>query len=481
MRSDLCVVLALLAISPVSSGCRSGDGPKPEPRGMQAQPSRPADADVAVEAEISGGATLDAAGLSLALPPGWEVHRGDDPNFALAIAPAPESTQVFTCMIELRRQGPGALSPAAKLRRHSTPEDLRYNQGPARGRMRSFPGPSADATVVAHCRGPRSSTDWGPIDAALDALAPADVPALASAAVGPAAQGGDIVELCTGSPVRKTEVCVRHRDGAVLCGLSSGAALSVIEGIPAAAALGCGGIRTCILDAEGHASCWKIDEAPVPVPSVGRARDLAGGCMVSEAGAVVCRERRADGMTLDAFIELLPLGDPKHAIGEATQVLAGSGVDAGCVVAAGELRCWDRADTLALEIEDRATQLLTREVGEVEDLVRLGDRVCTLRAGELSCLAQDSVTTLAGCSEHSCGCTLVASSGISCEHEPYTRVDIPVFGHISGVTHAHGPCAARRDGTLVCRGHAPRTREDSPEVAAMVTGKVSGILHALEH
>ena len=423
--------------------------------------------------------TVSAAGIELQLPVTWELHDSPNPNFAMALAPAAEGTQLFSCVIELRRQGRGELSRAAKLTKTSTPSDLRYNQGPLHGRLREFPGPDPSAKVIVHCRGPRASSDWGLVDVALDALEPSAPASLAAKLDAPKPES--IVELCTGSPARKTHACARRQDGKVYCGASGGAELLAVADLPPSLQLGCDGARSCSLDAEGQVSCWKAGQPVKAASELGKVSDLAGGCAVREDASVWCRARREDGLSLENFAELKPLDDASLALSEVSQVLAGTNANHGCVVSKGELRCWDKLGEYGFAAEgiDSAPQRIA-EVGEVEDLVRVDGRVCTVAGERWTCYGGEEPVELAPCSVHACACSLVATSVLSCEHEPHARLDSQTFGFVDQVVATEGACAALADGRVVCRGPATGKRGDSEEVQALVTGKVPGILHVLQ-
>ena len=219
--------------------------------------------------------------------------------------------------------------------------------------------------------------------------------------------------------------------------------------------------------------------------SLGAIRDLEGGCVATQAGALRCRTRDADASpSVDDLAELRPFGEAEHALRKVEQILPGTDTEHGCVIAEGALRCWDRDDTLALKldaVEGRAPQVVEAfdDPAAITDLVALGQRVCVERSGALSCLADGRHYTLDSCARRACGCSLIGLSQLSCEHEVHGRVDTRVFGHVAGIRAVDGPCALREDNRVVCRGPITGEAEDRSEVSELLTGKLPGVLHVL--
>jgi hypothetical protein len=69
---------------------------------------------------------------------------------------------------------------------------------------------------------------------------------------------------------------------------------------------------------------------------------------------------------------------------------------------------------------------------------------------------------------------------MSCDHEPHDRIDSRAFGRISDVVAVAGACAARLDGTVVCRGPVAGRVGDDPRVTQAVAGGLPGVAHVLE-
>jgi hypothetical protein len=428
------------------------------------------------EGQPGPGQAMSAAGVELHVPESWTILDESEAGFAMASGPASDEAHVPVCTIELRRQGAGPLPKGVKQAASSEAGAIDYSRGVAlRGRLREFPGPSESASVVAHCRSPRSA-QWGAIDAAFDSLKVVGEPELP----GPVSGKEPIVELCTGTPARRTYACVRRRDGAVFCGPSTGEALTRVEGLPAAAQLSCEGSRACIRDAEGKLSCWEAGEAePEVLAKLGKTRDIAGGCVVDEGGKPLCRRRDIDGSTTEVLAELVPFDEDEGALRGVEQVLAGSNKEWGCVLGEGGLRCWDRTGELPLALAGEG-QLQAVEIPEgARDLARIGERVCVAVGEAWTCLAGDERWTVEGCERRPCGCTLVGATRISCEHEPHHRIDTRPLGRVANVVAVDGACAALADGTVVCRGPVTGKREEPAALDGVVVGAPAGVLHVL--
>src|SRR5690606_29961951 len=105
--------------------------------------------------------------------------------------------------------------------------------------------------------------------------------------------------------------------------------------------------------------------------------------------------------------------------------------------------------------------------------VKIGERwTCTDAAGQRY--------ELDGCETRACGCSLVGATRISCEHEPYERIDARPLGRISNVVAVAEPCAALADGTVVCRGPVAGKGERDPSTTTeSIASDLPGIAHTL--
>ena len=472
-------LISTLALALLGFGCKGGSAPgagaKPTKQTKSAEPE-----PTATEPESGESVLLEAAGLRLQLPATWTVLASDDPNFGFAIGPSEQTTQVLGCTIELRRQGAGELIAAAKPTADSKPDDQPYRHGKRRGRLRSFAGPTPASARVVHCYGPRQNKDWAALDKALDKLEPHAEAELAAPV--PAAEGESLVEVCTATPARKTQVCVRSAAGAVYCGASEGATLTKVSELPPVTALGCDGLFTCARAETGAMWCWEPDEPAQEVAGPGPIRDIAGACIATEAGTLLCRARDEAPATLGGFVELLPFGEAEHTQKGVEQVLAGTNAERGCVIAEGALRCWDRIDSLPLKLdaaEGRAPQIVETltEPETVTDLVLRGQRVCIDRGGQLTCIADGQRYALDDCSVRACGCSLMGLAKLSCEDTLDTQVGARLYGRVGGIRAADGACGLRADDRVVCRGPITGELEDRPELTKLVTGPSPGVLH----
>ena len=426
-------------------------------------------------ATTEDGPRLGAAGVSLRIPEDWTIVDSPDPNFAMAWGLTSEPTETPMCTIEVRRQGPGDLPSGAELSPTTHFGDIDYRRGGLKGRLRQLPGFTPDASLIVHCRAPRAARQWIGIEAMFDSLsapsAPPEPPPLVD-------ERSTIVELCAGTPVRRTHVCARRRDGAVFCGLSSGAELRRVEGLTPAVQLSCEHDLTCTRDAEGAVSCWRVGKEPAPVERLDHARDLAGGCAVDASGAVLCRTREVDGSLSDTYAEL-PLG-----LADVERVLEGSAEDHGCVlIRAGEgveLRCWDRSGALPLPLARDGAPQRVDAPSDARDLARIGGRLCVAGAEQWTCIEGESRWQLDGCERRACGCSLIGATLLSCEHEPHQRIDSRVFGRLSGVVAVSGACAATLDGRVICRGPVGAGPKASTQVVEAVAGGLPGVAHQLD-
>src|SRR5690606_14439312 len=117
-----------------------------------------------------------------------------------------------------RRQGPGPLPDGARELGEGSGV-FEYQRGTLRGRVRTLAGPQG-ASVVVHCRAPRSTQQWGVITKMFESLvetgASVELPPMR-----PSPTPEAIVELCVGSPARMTSVCARRANGSVYCGATT--------------------------------------------------------------------------------------------------------------------------------------------------------------------------------------------------------------------------------------------------------------------
>lgn len=437
--------------------------------------------------EPAPGHTLRAAGVEFTVPLSWTVVEEHEPDFAMAWGPTDDPSHVSLCTIELRRQGPGGLPPGVEPSPSSSAGATDYAHGPVRGRLRELPGPTPSASVLVHCRAHRKTGQWGAIEAAFASMqtpeTPPELPPLIHEEQGDDQQDKAIVELCVGTPARQTMVCARRGDGAVFCGRSTGEVLTEVEGLPPATQLGCERARSCIRDAQGQVSCWGLEQTPARLQVDAPARDIIGGCVVDAGGHLLCRRRDIDGSTTDALAELVPFGEPRYALTEVERALAGSDEDQGCVLrrvdAKTQLWCWDRQQALGLElVDDGHPQRVDAASGDA--LAMIGGRVCVGAAGQWTCLDGEARFEFDGCERRACGCSLVGATRMSCDHEPHDRIDSRVFGRLSDVVAAAGACAARLDGTVVCRGPVTGRAGDDARVTQAVAGGLPGVAHVLD-
>jgi hypothetical protein len=411
---------------------------------------------------------LAAAGVALTLPSTWTIFDDHEVDFAFARGPGDNPP---TCTIELHRQSSGDPPKGARNR----DGDIDFTRGVLRGRVRALPGPGGNTTVVIQCLAPHA-TQWAAIDAAFDSQTSAPIEPGTNS---PNTSTGPIAQLCTGTPANQTYVCVRRDDGAVYCGPSDGDVLTRIIGIEPAVQIACEGTRACSRTASGSLHCWRADEGAQPVPEITQARDLAGGCVVDSQGTLRCRQRADNGATTNTFAELSPFGDPAFALSDVEHVLAGTGINQGCVLTTTGLHCWDNAAKLALPLADNHQPHTLAGISAGTDLATIGGRVCVAGPERWTCLDGEKRAELDGCERRPCGCTLLGAMRLSCDHEPFEYGHAPL-GRIADVVAVDGTCAVLRDGTVVCRGPVAGQVEDSPRVLELVTGGRSGVLHVLE-
>lgn len=423
---------------------------------------------------------LSAAGVELTLPGTWTIVDDKEPNFALAQGPGSEPP---ICTIELRRQPTSARAMPGLHDAESVEARDDYRRGRVRGRLQRLPGPSDDSTLLVHCASPRGA-EWRAIVDAFDSLRTrADQPAQPSGEP----NDGPIVELCTGTPAGQTYLCTRTRAGEVHCGISETDTLTKIPLPEPAQQIACEGIRACSRTAAGAVSCWRIDSPPELLTTFGSARDLAGGCIVDEQGKVSCRVRKPNGLTTEAFAELVPFDDPALALTDVEQVLAGSNAEQGCVVlgsasstSASALRCWDRRETLGLALPDHTDVHELLELPDARELAVIDERVCVAGPEQWTCLEGRRRFVLDDCQRRSCGCSLTGAMDFSCEHEPLTHADSRPLGRVADVVLTDRACAVLRDGTVLCRGPVTGQSEDAPRIRELLVAGRPGILHTLQ-
>ena len=421
------------------------------------------------------GQELTAAGVRIVVPEEWTIFREDDPNFALAFDEGETLTGGPSCSIELRRQGRGPLPNGAKQSASAKRSQLDYRRGTTRGRLAELDGPTPSAKVLLHCQAPRAGEQWSAIEAAFESLELVEAASLPPQRDEPSADSSAIVELCAATEARRTLVCARRADGAVFCGPSTKGALERVDGLAPAVQLACEGPRTCVRDREGRVSCWAPGEAPRALPSVGKARDLAGACIVDEDGRVRCAQPGRRGKI--ELVELLPFGDPEQALSEVQLVLEGSTEARGCVVRQHELWCWDRGGELSVMLSKRERVQPLHPVPDATDLALWGDRLCVESLDQWWC--EDPLGhrfVVDGCARRACGCSMFGATRMSCEHVPHERVDAWPLARVHGVVAQAGPCVARAEGTLICRGPLESGERDE---AGPLEGVPPGIAHAL--
>lgn len=427
--------------------------------------------------------TLAAAGVELVLPGTWEVVNEAEPNFAMAVGSDAADPKIPVCTIELRRQGLGELPRGMIRAAKSKPGAIDYTRGPLRGRILELPGPSEDARVIVHCRAPKG-VGWTAIEAAFDSLKVLGEPQLDPAPAEPPA----IAELCTGTPSRRTYVCVRSQDGVVSCGQSVGERLRPVPGLAPAVQLACEGAWACARTAEGAVSCWKAgSEAEAALVVEAGARDIAGGAVVDAQGEVMIRARVADGSSSAELVALSPAGELtpelRAALAKVEQVLPGTNEAAGCVLAEGELHCWDPEGGFGLGLGAEQPSRSWELPEGADDLAMLGNRVCAHAGagptGAWTCLDADAQYTVQDCSARPCGCSLIGSTRMSCDHEPHERIDTRPHGRVAGVVAVDGACAALLSGDVVCRGPVAGERDDQPNIEELLAGGRPGVLHRL--
>ncbi|MFV8749921.1 hypothetical protein ACNOYE_05185 [Nannocystaceae bacterium ST9] len=441
------------------AGCKD-----PPPPTREAAPAPAPDEPAIGQAPEFAEQTLSAAGIAIAVPREWKVLPEADPEFALAFDPTHKQTSA--CWIERRRQGLGAL-PAGFRAIDEGPSQRGYMRGVIRGIVQETPAPDGSTRVV-HCRARRSDTKlWAKVI----------VPVLASQREAepvepgePIASAGDraIVGLCSAGPIVPGYVCALRADGAVYCGPTDAALDRVAT--PPAVEIGCRGQIACARAGTGEVACWSAGEPAQPQPSFGKARALADACVVDERGEVQClvaSDREAGRHELIAS-PLRAFDDPSLAITGARVLMAGSSSEQGCVLADAGVVCWDERGDLPVRFaappiaSDEATGRREQapesidardDLDDLDELRRVGDRLCVRAKGSAWRCSERSGETheLIGCGERPCGCSLLGGNQISCEDQPEPRFDALPQGRITDVVGVADPCAARVDGSVVCR------------------------------
>ncbi len=414
---------------------------------------------------------LAAAGLELRVPKDWVVLDEHEPNFALAHGVDPRSPHIPVCTIELRRQGPGPL-PDGATKTDEGSDGFEYRRGALRSRVRSFPGPEGSSIVV-HCRAPRASRQWAAVTDVFESIVETGATVeLPDRRTNPKPEA--IVELCTGSAARMTQVCARRGDGSVYCGATTGDKLQRIALRKPAVQISCVTRSACARAAEGALECWSGTEEPKLAVGIGAARDIRDYNIVDERGRLLRR-------TQDGIVELAPLGDPKLALTDVDRVLPQSSQHWGCVLRKGELWCWDDTLELPLELGDEGRPQLVAAAPGATDLRRMGDRLCLETDERWTCTDPDHETyPISVCEDRPCGCSLIGASRLSCEHEPYHPIDARPLGRISDVVVAADPCAALADGTIACRGPLAGHSGEAPGTTKAIVADLPGIAHTLE-
>lgn len=451
----------------------------------EAAPARKIDASELPEPEPIevDGQPLAAAGVEITVPHGWQILAEDEANFALAHDPKERPAYAPLCSIELRRQGVGELPPGSTVGPTQAVGDselIDYSRGGLRGRFRELPGPTPAAKVVVHCRAPRSAKQWTQIEQAFASLRKLDEPA----ALPPVLEDPEIVELCTGSPARRTHVCARKRDGAVYCGASIAEELVRVADLPAAVELDCEGLRACIRDDEHQLWCWLPRGEPERVEAfAGGVVDLAGGCLVAADGRPYCPaapEESGPTLAAPSFVELEPLGLALDDVLRVEALLPGSDARQGCVLVDGRPQCWDADERLPYaRYADRVHPIPDLPAGEA--IAEWAGRLCVGEDGRWTCAGEgEERWTVDGCERRACGCSLIAAARLSCEHEPHLRIDTRPLGRVAEVVATAGPCMGLRNGRVVCRGPAEqggRRHAKTPE--RELAGGLPGVTHEL--
>ncbi len=457
-------VLALALV--LVPSCKSPSEPTRE-----TTPTPVASPTISGEAPEFTNQTLSAAGLSISVPTEWMVMPESDPEFAMAFDPTHK--QPSACWIELRRQGLGPWPDGVRaidegiLRRG-------YMRGVVRGIVQETPGPDGSTRVV-HCRARRSDTKlWATvIEPVLASQRDADSAEPVPAPMPVAEPGRAIVELCSAGPIVPGYVCALRADGAVYCGPTN-AGLDRIA-TPPAVEIGCRGLVACARASSGEVACWSAGEPAQAQPSFGKARSLTDACVVDERGDVHCLTARdrpdgeAEGHELIAT-PLRAFDDPRAtAITGVRVLMPASSSEQGCVIADanGDLVCWDERGDLPVRFanpaiaSDEATGRHQQapepiELGsapDIDDLRRIADRLCTRTgAGPWRCTERSGqVHELVGCATKPCGCSQLGASQLACEDAPESRIDTLPQGRLANVISVAEPCAARVDGSVVCR------------------------------
>lgn len=464
-RSLLATTLAALALACKPSGTSDGTPV------TKIEPSE--QASDAQKTEVSASQVLRAAGIELGVPNDWTVLAEHEPNFALAYGLAQSSAQIPVCTIELRRQGPGVLPDGARELGEGSGV-FEYQRGALRGRLRTLPGPHG-ATIVVHCRAPRSTQQWRAVTEMFASLIETG-DAVELPPLQPSLTAEAIVELCVGTPARMTTVCARRADGSVYCGSTTGDTLTRIAVPMPAVQISCARNSGCARAATGEVHCWQGHAPPELVAELEGALDLASGeLVVDRAGKLV---RRGEG----GLVEITPFDEPSLALTNVERVLEGSNPAWGCVLRNAALWCWDREHVLPVQLADDGRPQLVAPAAGASDLQRMGDRLCVKINDRWTCTdSAGDRYELDGCETRACGCSLVGATRLSCEHESYDRIDARPLGRVANVIALAEPCAALRGGTVVCRGPiAGQQSGDDPNTTKSIASELPGIAHTLE-
>jgi hypothetical protein len=463
--------LSLALVLALGAGCKN----PPDP-GMEKVTPTPAEPVTGVNPEFEHQ-TLSAADIEIRVPKTWQVLPENDRGFALAFDPTHK--QPSACWIERRRQGLGPL-PQGIRAIDEGPRRRGYMRGIVRGIVQETLAPDGSTRVV-HCRARRSDTKlWATvIEPVMDSQRDVD-----SVINEWPESAGDraIVDLCSAGPIVPGYVCALRADGAVYCGPTDGA-LDRVD-TPAAVEIACRGQIGCARTSAGEVACWSAGEPAQPQPAFGKARSITDACVVDERGEVQClkaHDREGGGHDLIAT-PLRAFDDPDLAITGARMLMPGSTIEQGCVAGEAGVVCWDERGDLPVHFaaapvaSDEATGR-RRQAPEsidartdVDELRRIADRLCTRTGPELwRCTdASGEAHELVGCATSPCGCSLLGGNQMSCEDQTEPRIDALPQGRITDVVGVAEPCAARVDGSVVCRTMGSMTmrpielREPSP-------------------
>ncbi|MCA9696854.1 MAG: hypothetical protein KC431_04950, partial [Myxococcales bacterium] len=253
-------------------------------------------------------------------------------------------------------------------------------------------------------------------------------------------------------PSWRTQVCARKGD-AVYCGESASTTLHRVLGLPAAVELACDGPRSCVRDGEDHLWCWLSGQPPEQLAEPASITAAIDGCVLGKDGVVGCAVPAKPASAAATYAPLQPFDDPELALQGVQVLMPGSTADHGCVVQGGVVRCWDGDDALPVEIaKDTVAEVAGLSAPGIDALALWSGRLCAHANQSWTCVAGSERWSVAGCEDRPCGCSLIGSARLSCEHEPHDRLDIRPVGRIADVTAVADPCAALTDGRVFCRG-----------------------------